>query len=406
VPQWEVDVPLFEYKGKTLAGTAVAGELRAKNRAELDRVLRRKRIILSGVNKKPSEIKIRIGTGIKRIEISRFTRQFATMIGAGLPMVQCLDILSKQMESAEMRRIVGEVRESVSSGSTLAEGLAKHKKIFDELFVNMVEAGEIGGALDTILVRLANYREKADALIRKVRGALVYPAVIVVVATGVTFAMLTWIVPVFAKMFTGLGAELPMPTQVILAISHFLRDNLGKMALAVVLLVVGFRFMLRSEKGRLYYDTFMLRAPLIGTLIRKSAVSRFTRTLGTLISSGVSILEALEITAKTAGNKVIQNAIRRSVLAIAEGDTITGPLVQTGVFPPMVTQMISVGEKTGGLDDMLSKIADFYDEEVDAAVSALTSIIEPVIIVLMGVVIGGIMIAMYLPMFDIIGKIQ
>jgi len=399
-------MPLFEYKGKTLAGTAVAGELRAKNRAELERVLRRKRILLSGVSKKPSEIKIGIHRGIKRIEISRFTRQFATMIGAGLPMVQCLDILSKQMESAEMRRVVTDVRESVSSGSTLAEGLSKHKKGFDELYVNMVEAGEIGGALDTILVRLANYREKADALIRKVRGALVYPAVIVIVAIAVTFAMLTWIVPVFAKMFAGLGAELPGPTQVILAVSHFLRDNLGKLLLAIGLLIVGFRFMLRSEKGRLYYDTFMLRAPLIGTLIRKSAVSRFTRTLGTLLSSGVSILDALEITAKTAGNKVIQAAIRRSVLAIAEGDTITGPLAQTGVFPPMVTQMISVGEKTGGLDEMLSKIADFYDEEVDAAVSALTSIIEPVIIVFMGVIIGGILIAMYLPMFDIIGKIQ
>ncbi len=399
-------MPLFEYKGKTLAGTAVAGELRAKNRAELERSLRRKKVIVSSVSKKQAEIRIKIGTGVKRIEISRFTRQFATMIGAGLPMVQCLEILSKQMDSPEMRRIVGEVKESVSSGSTLAEGLAKHKKIFDDLYVNMVEAGEVGGALDTILVRLANYREKSDALIRKVRGALVYPSVIVVVAIGVTFAMLTWIVPVFAKMFAGLGAELPGPTQVVLQISHFLRDNIGKLFFAFICLAVGFRFFLKTEKGRYYWDSFMLRAPLIGTLVRKSAISRFTRTLGTLISSGVSILDALEITAKTAGNTVIQNAIRRSVLAIAEGDTITGPLVQTGVFPPMVTQMISVGEKTGGLDDMLAKIADFYDEEVDAAVSALTSIIEPVIIVFMGVIIGGILIAMYLPMFDIIGKIQ
>jgi type IV pilus assembly protein PilC len=399
-------VPVFDYKGKTLAGTAVAGELKAKNRAELERMLRRKRIIVNSVSKKASEINFRIGTGVKRIEISRFTRQFATMIGAGLPMVQCLEILSKQMESAELRRIIGEVKDSVSSGSTLAEALAKHKKVFDDLYVNMVEAGEVGGALDTILVRLANYREKADGLIRKVRGALVYPSVIVVVAIGVTFAMLTWIVPVFAKMFHGLGAELPGPTLVILAVSDFLRDNLGKLLFAIVALVVGFRFTIRTDKGRLYFDRFMLRAPLIGTLIRKSAVSRFTRTLGTLISSGVSILDALEITAKTAGNRVIHNAIRQSVLAIAEGDTITGPLAQTGVFPPMVTQMISVGEKTGGLDEMLSKIADFYDEEVDAAVSALTSIIEPVIIVFMGVVIGGILIAMYLPMFDIIGKIQ
>ncbi|MBI5866699.1 MAG: type II secretion system F family protein [candidate division Zixibacteria bacterium] len=380
-------MPLFEYKGKTLAGTAVAGELRAKSRADLERLLRRKKIMISNVSKKPSQLKFRLGTGIKKIEVSRFTRQFATMIGAGLPMVQCLDILSKQMESAELRRIVGQVKESVSSGSTLAEGLSKHKKIFDDLYVNMVEAGEIGGALDTILVRLANYREKADALIRKVRGALVF-------------------VPVCAKMFSGLGAELPAPTQIVLGISYFLRDNVGKILMSFIALGVIFRLVLRTDKGRLNWDRFMLKAPLIGTLVRKSAISRFTRTLGTLISSGVSILDALEITAKTAGNRVIHDAIRRSVLAIAEGDTITGPLVQTGVFPPMVTQMISVGEKTGGLDDMLSKIADFYDEEVDAAVSALTSIIEPVIIVFMGVVIGGILIAMYLPMFDIIGKIK
>jgi type IV pilus assembly protein PilC len=399
-------VPLFEYKGKTVAGTQVVGEMKAKNRAELDRLLRRKKIVVSTVTKKSSQITIKIGTGIKKVHISRFTRQFSTMISAGLPMVQCLDILAKQMEAPEMRRVVAEVKESVSSGSTLAEALGKHRKVFDDLYVNMVEAGEVGGALDTILIRLANYREKADALIRKVKGAMVYPAVVVVVAVGVTYAMLTWIVPVFAKMFAGLGAELPEPTQIVLAISHFLQANMVFMLLGLVAMIVAFRFAIRTDKGRLYFDHFLLNAPLIGTLVRKSAVSRFTRTLGTLLSSGVSILEALEITAKTAGNRVIHDAIRRSVLAIAEGDTITGPLKETGVFPPMVTQMISVGEKTGGLDDMLSKIADFYDEEVDAAVSALTSIIEPVIIVFMGVVIGGILIAMYLPMFDIIGKIQ
>jgi len=399
-------VPQFEYKGKTLAGTAVAGELKAKNRAELDRLLRRKKIIASAVNRKPSQISFKIGTGVKKVHISRFTRQFATMIGAGLPMVQCLDILSKQMESAEMRHIVAQVKDAVASGSTLAEALGRHKKVFDDLFVNMVEAGEVSGALDTILVRLANYREKADALIRKVRGAMVYPAVIVVVAVGVTFAMLTYIVPVFAKMFAGLGAALPTPTQIVLDISHFLRSNLLRFVLGLIVLGIGFRMALRTDRGRLYFDRLMLKAPLIGNLVRKSAISRFTRTLGTLLSSGVSILDALEITAKTAGNRVIHDAIRRSVVAIAEGDTITGPLRETGVFPPMVTQMISVGEKTGGLDDMLGKIADFYDEEVDAAVTALTSIIEPVIIVFMGAVIGGILVAMYLPMFDIIGKIQ
>lgn len=399
-------MPLFEYKGKTAAGTAVAGQMKARNKADVDRMLRGKKIAIESVTKKPSEIKIKFGTGIKKVHISRFTRQFATMIGAGLPMVQCLDILSKQMESAEMRDVVAQVKDSVSSGSTLAEALGRHKKVFDDLYVNMVDAGEIGGALDTILVRLANYREKADALVRKVRGAMVYPTVIVIVAAGVTFAMLTYIVPVFAKMFSGLGAELPKPTQYVLNLSHFLRSNILYILGGFVVAGIVFRYWVKTDKGRLRFDKLMLRAPLIGTLIRKSAVSRFTRTLGTLLSSGVSILDALEITAKTAGNRVISDAIRRSVVSIAEGDTITGPLRETGVFPPMVTQMISVGEKTGGLDEMLSKIADFYDEEVDAAVSALTSIIEPVIIVFMGVVIGGILIAMYLPMFDIIGKIK
>lgn len=400
-------MPVFEYKGKTLAGASVAGELQAADRKELERVLRGRRILVSQVSKKPTEIKLSFGSKrVAKVDISRFTRQFATMIGAGLPMVQCLEILGSQAERPEMRRIINEVRESVSSGTTLSEALAKHRKVFDELYTNMVEAGEIGGALDTILVRLANYREKADALVRKVKGAMVYPTVVVIVAIGVTAAMLTFIVPVFAKMFEGLGAELPEPTQVVLGISHFLRSNLWYLVAGLVGAIVGFRYWVKTESGKLNFDKFMLRTPLFGPLIRKSAVARFTRTLGTLLQSGVSILDALDITAKTAGNKVIQIAIRKSVLSIAEGDTITAPLKESGVFPPMVTQMIHVGEKTGGLDDMLSKIADFYDEEVDAAVSALTSIIEPVIIVFMGVIIGGILIAMYMPMFDIIGKIS
>jgi len=269
----------------------------------------------------------------------------------------------------------------------------------------MVEAGELGGALDTILVRLAVYREKSDALVRKVKGAMVYPSIIVIVAIGVTIAMLTFIVPVFAKMFGNLGAELPKPTQIILAISHFLKSSFLYLSVGLIGAITGFIFWVKTESGRAMFDTFLIKSPLFGNLVRKSAVARFTRTLGTLISSGVSILDALEITARTAGNTVISNAIKKSVLSIAEGETITAPLKETGVFPPMVTQMISVGEKTGGLDEMLQKIADFYDEEVDAAVSALTSIIEPVIIVIMGIVIGGILVGMYLPMFDIIGKI-
>lgn len=399
-------MPVFEYKGKSVTGVAVQGQIKAKSKAELERILRSNRVLITSVSRKPSDLNIKIGTGIKKIHISRFTRQFSTMIGAGLPMVQCLDILSQQMEAAELRKIVGQVKESVQSGTTLSEALRKHKKIFDDLYVNMVEAGEVGGALDTILVRLANYREKADALARKVKGALVYPIVVSIVAIGVTIAMLKWIVPVFAKMFHDLGAELPGPTQVVLQISNLLNDYFWVFILMVVALVVIYKMIGRTANGRLQIDKVKLRIPAVGNLIRKSSVARFARTLGTLISSGVSILDALDTTARTAGNRVVHDAIKRATLSIAEGDTITGPLKESGVFPPMVIQMISVGEKTGGLDEMLNKIADFYDEEVDAAVAALTSLIEPVVIVVMGAVIGGILISMYLPMFDIIGKIN
>lgn len=399
-------MPVFAYKGKTLAGTLISGELKAKNRAELERSLRSKKILVTSVSTKPSQVNIRIGTGIKKVHISRFTRQFATMIGAGLPMVQCLEILSQQMESAELRRVIGEVKESVQAGTTLAEALSRHKKVFDDLYVNMVDAGEIGGALDTILVRLAVYREKADALARKVKGAMIYPAVVMIVAIAVTFIMLTYIVPIFAKMFAGLGAELPAPTQFVLSLSAFLRANILTGLGLLIALFIAYKYYSKTPNGRLNIDRVKLRLPLLGDLIRKSVIARFSRTLATLISSGVSILDALDITARTSGNRVIHDAIKKSVLSIAEGETITQPLRESKVFPPMVVQMISVGEKTGGLDEMLSKVADFYDEEVDAAVAALTSIIEPVIIVFMGVVIGGILIAMYLPMFEIIGKIS
>jgi type IV pilus assembly protein PilC len=399
-------MPLFEYSGKNTTGAPVSGTLNAKNRQDLERILRRRRILVTEVSKKPSQINISFGTKkIKKIDISRFTRQFATMISAGLPMVQCLEILAQQSENPEMRRVINEIKESVQGGATLSESMARHKKAFDDLYVNMVEAGEVGGALDVILVRLAIFREKADALVRKVKGAMVYPVVVMIVAIGVTIGMLTFIVPVFAKMFQNLGTELPAPTQVILAISHGLKSNAVNIIVGIIAFIFAYKWYIKSPSGRLNVDKIKLRIPLIGDLIRKSSVSRFTRTLSTLLSSGVAILEALEITAKTSGNVVVQNAIKKSVVSIAEGETITAPLRESGVFPPMVTQMISVGEKTGGLDEMLSKIADFYDEEVDAAVAALTSVIEPIIIVFLGVVMGGILIAMYLPMFDIIGKI-
>ncbi len=396
---------VFEYKGKTLAGAPVQGSLKAKSKEDLERVLRQNRILVTSITRKAPDLNIKFGTGISRLDISRFTRQFATMIGAGLPMVQCLEIMASQTDSVELAKVITQVKEGVQGGATLADALARHPKVFDQLYSNMVQAGEVGGALDVILMRLAAYREKSDQLIRKVKGAMVYPSVIVVVAAGVTVGMLTFIVPVFAKMFGGLNAELPMPTQYVLGISHFLQDYFLYLIVGSIGSVVGLLWWKKTPTGALLFDKFMLMTPIFGNLIRKSAVARFTRTLGTLLSSGVSIIEAMEITAKTAGNVVIANAINKSVLSIAEGDTITGPLKESGVFPPMVTQMIAVGEKTGGLDDMLSKIADFYDEEVDEAVTALTSIIEPIIIVFMGIVIGGILIAMYLPMFDIIGKI-
>jgi type IV pilus assembly protein PilC len=398
-------MPVWEYKGKTLAGAQVTGTMKAENKADLERMLRQNRILMTSVSKKAAEFNFKIGTGIKKVEISRFTRQFATMIGAGLPMVQCLEILGSQTESKEMAKIIMQIRDSVQGGSTLSEAMARHPKVFDQLYVNMVEAGEIGGALDAILVRLAGYREKADKLVRKVKGAMMYPSVIVVVATGVTVAMLTFIVPVFASMFKGVGSELPGPTMVVLGISHFLQANFLYLIGSIIGGVVALLWWKKTPQGALNIDRMLLRMPVLGNLVRKSSVARFTRTLATLLSSGVSILEALDITAKTSGNLVVANAINKSVLAIAEGETITAPLKETGVFPPMVIQMIGVGEKTGGLDDMLNKIADFYDEEVNDAVAALTSIIEPIIIVVMGAVIGGILIAMYLPMFDIIGKI-
>lgn len=397
-------MPVFEYKGKTMAGAAVSGSLKAKSRNDLERVLRQNRILVTSISKKAPELDIKFGTGIKRVEISRFTRQFATMIGAGLPMVQCLDILAAQEENKELAKVVIQIKDGVQGGATLSDSMKRHEKVFDELYTNMVEAGEIGGALDSILVRLAVYREKADQLIRKVKGAMVYPSVVIIVAGAVTVGMLTFIVPVFAKMFSGMGAELPEPTQVVMGISDFLSSNFLYLSAGTIAFFVVFLWWKKTPMGNLLFDKFLLKMPVLGNLIRKSSVARFTRTLATLLASGVSILEALEITAKTAGNMVVANAISKSVVAIAEGDTITGPLKASGVFPPMVTQMIGVGEKTGGLDDMLNKIADFYDEEVDEAVTALTSVIEPIIIVFMGIVIGGIMIAMYLPMFDIIGK--
>ncbi|RKZ30224.1 type II secretion system F family protein [bacterium] len=399
-------MPQFKYEGRTSTGTTIEGVLEAKTADEVTALLRRQRIVVTKVKKKPKSMDIVIGSGVKNVEISRFTRQFAVMIEAGLPLVQCLDILAEQTPNKIFSKAIAKVRDTVSSGSTLASALGKHKKIFNELYVNMVEAGEMGGALETILRRLADYREKADKLVRKVKGAMVYPTMVSVVAVAATWGMLTFIVPVFAGMFEGLGAELPGPTKIVLAVSGFLKSHILQMVIAVIVLVVVYVILNKKKTTKFYIDAIKLHMPIIGNLLRKTAVSRFCRTLSTLLQSGVNLIDALNITAKTAGNLVLTKAIHNAMIAISEGETITSPLAETKVFPPMVIQMIGVGEKTGNMDEMLAKIADFYDEEVDAAVAALTSMIEPLVIVFMGGVIGAILIAMYLPMFDIIGQIK
>jgi type IV pilus assembly protein PilC len=404
-------VPTYLWKGRTVSGEIQTGELTFDSQDEVLATLRKKRIIISSVREKKGDVKFSLpqlgGTGIATRDLAIFTRQFATMINAGLPLVQCLDILSKQTEKEAFRTIIAQVMREVEAGTTLAEAMAKkeNKKVFDELFVNMVEAGETGGILDDILSRLATYIEKVDALKRKIQGAMVYPAVVLSVAVLATSFMLIFIIPTFARMFTGFGAELPLPTKIVMGLSSFLRSYWWAMLGSMVAMVVGLQRYYQTGRGRLQIDRTLLQIPVLGDVLRKGAVARFTRTLGTLISSGVPILTGLEITARTAGNRIIQNAIMAARASIREGETISAPLRQSDVFPPMVVQMISVGEETGALDDMLNRIADFYDSEVDTAVDALTSLIEPIMIVVMGGIVGGMVVAMYLPMFKLINVV-
>ena len=403
-------MPVYLWKGRTVGGEVQTGELTLDSQDEVLAALRKKRIIITSVREKPKDIKFalpKIGTGVTTRDLAIFTRQFATMINAGLPLVQCLDILSKQTEKEGFRSIIAQTMREVEAGTTLAEALAKkeNNKVFDELFVNMVEAGEAGGILDDILQRLATFIEKAEALKRKIQGAMVYPAVVMTVAVLATAFMLIFIIPTFARMFTTFGGELPLPTKIVMGLSSFLRGFWWAILGFIVASAFGIQRYYQTEAGRMRIDRLMLRVPVLGDVIRKGAVARFTRTLGTLISSGVPILTGLEITARTAGNRVIQEAIMAARASIREGETISAPLRQSNVFPPMVVQMISVGEETGALDDMLTRIADFYDSEVDTAVDALTSLIEPVMIVFMGTVVGGMVIAMYLPMFKLINVV-
>jgi len=399
-------MPTYSYSARPVAGGDIRnGEIELKSKEEVFAHLHRQKLIPVAVREKAKSINISFGGGIKTRDVVIFTRQFATMINAGLPLVQSLEILAEQTENLAFQKIIRDVLYDVESGNTLADAMGKHPKAFSKLFVSMVSAGEAGGILDTILLRLAVFLEKADALTRKVKGAMIYPGVVLFVAAAAVAILLIFVIPTFQQMFAAAGVPLPVPTQVVIALSAFLQAYWW----AVIAVAVGIFFALRqyykTDQGELVIDTILLKFPILGNVQRKAAVARFTRTLGTLVSSGVAILDGLEITAKTAGNRVIQDAVMNSRSSIAGGDTISGPLRESKAFPPMVVQMINVGEQTGGLDEMLSKIADFYDDEVDAAVSALLSVLEPVMIVVLGVVVGGMIVAMYLPIFDMVGAV-
>ncbi|MEP7176301.1 MAG: type II secretion system F family protein [Gemmatimonadales bacterium] len=400
-------MPMFEYTARSQTGQIQKGQLDVASKDDVGAYLRKNRLILVSVREAPKQIKFSMGSPrVKTRDVVIFTRQFATMINAGLPLVQSLNILAAQTENKTLAEVTRAVVYDVESGNTLADAFSKHPKAFSSLYVNMVAAGEAGGILDTILVRLATFLEKNDALVRKVKGAMIYPGVIMTVAGGAIAILLIFVIPTFQSMFASANLELPLPTRIVIGMSDFLIHYWW----AIILSVGGAFFAIRryyaTAAGRLQIDRMLLKAPVLGDVIRKSAVSRFTRTLGTLVSSGVSILEGLEITAKTAGNQVVHNAVMESRQSIAGGETIAAPLEKSKVFPPMVISMIAVGEQTGGLDEMLSKIADFYDEEVDVAVSALVSLMEPAMIVLLGVIVGGMVIAMYLPIFDMMNAVQ
>ena len=394
----------FTYTARAFNGDLRTATIDAPSRDDVIAQLRKQCLSVVKIDQDASA-KIS-GGSIKTRDVVIFTRQFSTMINSGLPLVQALTILSEQTDNKALAAVTRKVVFDVESGNTVADALSKHPKAFTNLYVNMVAAGEAGGILDTILMRLATFLEKNDALVRKVKGAMIYPSVIMSVAAIAIIVLLLFVIPVFESMFASVGQALPLPTRIVIAASKFLNAYWWMLGGGILLFGFMFKRYYASNSGKLVIDRLALKMPVLGDVLRKSAVSRFTRTLGTLISSGVSILEGLEITAKTAGNRVIQDAIMASRASIAGGDTIAQPLQKSKVFPPMVISMIAVGEQTGGLDEMLSKIADFYDEEVDAAVSNLLSLLEPIMIVFLGVVVGGMVVAMYLPIFDMINAVQ
>jgi type IV pilus assembly protein PilC len=401
-------MPKFLYVGVTSSGKQTKGQIDAASKAEAISLLRKNKTRVVTIRVKPLELKMNIsfGSGVKLSDISRFTRQLAAMTSAGLPLVQCLDILASQTANQVLARSIQQISGDIQVGSTLADAMGKHSKIFNQLYCNMVSAGEASGNLDGVLVRLAEYQEKAEALRRKIKTAMTYPVIVGIIAVLVAVIMLTFIVPKFAEMFVDLGGELPLPTKIVMGISHFMQHYILIMAGLATAGIIALRQYNKTEKGKLYIDGVKLKIPIFGELERKSAVSRFSQTLSTLLTSGVTIIEALSITAKTSGNKVIEKGLLRTLEKITGGLTIAEPLKDTGVFPPMVIQMIAVGEKTGDLADMLTKISEFYKEEVDAAVDALTSIIEPIMILFLGAGVGGILISMYLPIFNMMGVIK
>lgn len=401
-------MPTFIWEGRTKGGEMRSGTFTAESEDMVSDRLRAQGLTITKVKKKPLELRMpALGTGVGLQDMVVFTRTFSTMIDAGLPIVSGLDMLSNQADNPRFGRILQGVKNEVEAGKSLSEAMGSHPRVFDDLFRNLVAAGEAGGILDVIFRRLAVYLEKAAKLRRQVRGALVYPLVIMAVGVLVVFVMMTKVLPVFEKMFIDLGAgSLPAPTRMVLAISHAITDNIIVFTLSVTVLAVGMTMLLRTDRGRWGFDVVVLKAPVIGNVMRKIAVARFTRTLGTLLSSGVPILDALDIVSKSAGNRVVAKGISHARNKIAEGKDIASPLLETGVFPPMVVQMIGVGEQTGAMDDMLQKIADFYEEEVDAAVTAMTALLEPIMLVVLGGVVGGLLIAMYLPIFEVAGNIK
>jgi len=401
-------MPIYVWQGQDRKGAIQKGETEAPGEAAVQAQLRRMQIKPTKIKKKPKDLFENVSflqPKVQSADVVVFSRQFATMIGAGLPLIQCLDILQSQQENKTFKKILKEIKENVEAGSTLAEALGKYPQTFDDLFVNMVAAGETGGILDTILDRLSAYMEKAMKLKKQVKSAMTYPVIVLIIAVLVIGVILVFVIPVFEKMFADFGGALPAPTQIVVSLSKFVKGNILYMIGAVVAFVFAFRRFYKTEKGRVLVDGYMLKLPIFGMLLRKVAVAKFTRTLGTMVSSGVPILDALDIVARTSGNKTVESAIFKVRWAISEGQTMACPLAESGVFPSMVCQMVAVGESTGALDAMLSKIADYYDDEVDAAVDSLTSMIEPFMMVFLGVTIGGLVISMYLPIFKMAGMV-